>query len=62
MFSRNHTSLSPEKPEFWQFSWHEIGYYDLPTMIDYILLQTNKTKLAYVGHSQGKIFLFYNWM
>lgn len=53
MFSRNHTKLSPDGAEFWKFSWHEIGYYDLPAMIDYILLLTNQTQLMYIGYSQG---------
>lgn len=25
IFSRNHTTLDPEKGQFWKFSWHEIG-------------------------------------
>lgn len=53
MFSQNHTTLNPNDGEFWKFSWHEIGYYDLPAMIDYALLMTNQTKLMYIGHSQG---------
>ncbi|KYB28092.1 Lipase 1-like protein [Tribolium castaneum] len=52
--SRNHTSLNPDKDsEFWQFSWHQIGITDLPTMIDYVLDVTNHTNLYYIGHSQG---------
>lgn len=52
--SRNHTTLDPDSnPDFWDFSWHEIGQYDLPATIDYILKKTNKTKLDYIGHSQG---------
>lgn len=35
------------------FSWHEIGFYDLPANIDHILNVTNHKKLFYVGHSQG---------
>lgn len=40
-------------PEFWTFSWHEIGIHDLPAMIDYVLLQTGFKKIGYFGHSQG---------
>lgn len=56
--SRTHISLSPSDAAFWDFSWHEIGVYDLPTMIDYILEITNKTSLKYVGHSQGTTAFF----
>ncbi|XP_068150930.1 lipase 1 [Drosophila tropicalis] len=52
-YSRNHTSLDPDERKFWDFSWHEIGMYDLPAMIDYILENTGYKKLQYIGHSQG---------
>ncbi|KAJ3658403.1 hypothetical protein Zmor_010142 [Zophobas morio] len=52
--SRNHTYLNPNtSDEFWDFSWHEIGYYDLPAMIDFVLEKTNKDSLFHIGHSQG---------
>lgn len=57
-YSRRHTVLNPNDPQFWEFSWHEIAIYDLPAVIDYALMQTNQTKLAYVGHSQGTTTLF----
>lgn len=58
-YSRHHIYLSPdEDTEFWDFSWDEIGNYDLPAMIDYILYVTNKTQLAYIGHSQGTTSFF----
>lgn len=58
-YSRNHTTLNPDTDrEFWNFSWHEIGVYDIPSMIDYILTTTNSDKLYYVGHSQGTTVLF----
>ncbi|XP_056648775.1 lipase 3-like [Diorhabda sublineata] len=58
-YSRNHTTLNPDTDSnFWQFSWHEIGYYDLPTMIDYILLETGTDGIYYVGHSQGTTTFF----
>lgn len=52
-YSRRHVTLNPDRPEFWSFSWHEMGMYDLPATIDYILQATNQTKLTYIGHSQG---------
>lgn len=52
-YSRNHTSIDPEKAEFWNFSWHEIGILDLPAMIDYVLSVTRQSTLMYIGHSQG---------
>lgn len=35
------------------FSWDEIGLYDLPANIDYILAHTGAENLFYIGHSQG---------
>lgn len=56
--SRNHLYLTPETKSFWDFSWHEMGLYDLPAMIDYVLAQTNKSQLHYIGHSQGTTSFF----
>lgn len=61
-YSRRHKTLNPdgnrkERRDFWSFSWHEIGYYDLPAMIDHILdNNTDFKKIFYVGHSQGAFF------
>lgn len=52
-FSRNHTTLNPNEKDFWQFEWHEIGIYDLPAMIDFILAKTQRDQLICAGHSQG---------
>lgn len=51
--SMRHRTFSPDSGEFWNFSWHEIGHYDLPAMIDYMLNCTQSSKAFYVGHSQG---------
>ncbi|XP_062545372.1 lipase 3-like [Armigeres subalbatus] len=56
--SRKHVSLSPDKPQFWDFSWHEIGLYDLTAMIDYVLKKTGSKSIHYVGHSQGTTAFF----
>lgn len=51
--SVKHKKYSFNSKEFWTFSWHEIGFYDLPAMLDYTLKKTKSSKLFYVGHSQG---------
>lgn len=53
VYSRNHTTLSPEHYRFWNFSFHEMAVNDIPAMIDYILLTTEQSSLHYIGHSQG---------
>lgn len=55
MFSRGHSTLHPNRSAYWKYSYHEIGAYDLPAMVDYILFLTGKQKLHYVGHSQGAV-------
>ncbi|XP_060531800.1 uncharacterized protein LOC132705306 isoform X2 [Cylas formicarius] len=52
-YSRRHIHLDPDDPNFWNFSYHEIGLYDLPAMIDRVLNETGFTKLTYLGMSQG---------
>ena len=51
--SLQHKSLSSKSKKYWDFSWHEIGFYDVPTMINYILKVKNVSRTFYVGHSQG---------
>ncbi|GJQ77030.1 hypothetical protein Trydic_g15224 [Trypoxylus dichotomus] len=51
--SMEHVAYDTSEPEYWDFSWHEIGLYDISATIDYILLRTKSAKLAYIGHSQG---------
>lgn len=53
VYSRHHINMTTADPHFWDFSWHEIGVYDIPATIDYILSSTNQTKLAFAGVSQG---------
>ncbi|XP_076298733.1 lipase 3 isoform X1 [Lasioglossum baleicum] len=52
-YSKKHKKYSTIDKEFWDFSWHEIGLYDLPATIDYILEHTGYTELYYIGYSQG---------
>ncbi|XP_022128798.2 lipase 3 [Pieris rapae] len=52
-YSRMNINISPSDKKFWDYSFHEIGYYDLPAMIDFVLEKTSKPSLTFVGHSQG---------
>lgn len=47
-----------DRKKYWNFSWHEIGKYDLPATIDYVLKRSNHSRVHYVGHSQGTTAFF----
>ncbi|KAL0100575.1 hypothetical protein PUN28_019718 [Cardiocondyla obscurior] len=57
-YCRSHVKLSPQSKDFWQFSFHEVGTIDLPTMIDYVLNYTMQKTVIYIGHSMGTTELF----
>ncbi|KOB70611.1 Lipase [Operophtera brumata] len=58
-YSRKHVSLNPDKdPEFWDYSAHEYGIYDLPANIDYILNATGQSQLIIIGFSEGTTATF----
>lgn len=62
-YSTNHVKYNrngtrKERRKYWNFSWHEIGKYDLPATIDYILKKSNYSQLNYIGHSQGVTSFF----
>jgi len=51
--SQRHKTLKSSDNAFWDFSWHEIGYYDIPAEIDYILDHTGNKNLTFIGFSMG---------
>ena len=55
LYGRSHMLLdlfdTNHRQKFWDFSWADIGQYDLPGVIDYIKRQTRYGKVAYVGYS-----------
>lgn len=51
--SRTHKTLDPSSAEYWNFTSNDIGRYDIPATIDYILDKTHTSKINYLGHSQG---------
>lgn len=56
-FSRAHRTLDPDADDdFWNYSFHEIGRYDLPAMLDCIADERGADRTGgvhYVCHSQG---------
>lgn len=58
-YSRMHTKLNPNfHQSYWNFSFHEIGVYDIPATIDFILNKTKQDKLFHIGHSQGNTVFY----
>lgn len=58
-FSLAHTEYTPREKEFWDFDFEEMGLYDVPASIDYILNETKQDKIAsYIGHSEGTTQFF----
>lgn len=46
----------PEQLESCCFRWDEIGNYDIPACINYVLRVTRRERLVYIGHSMGNYF------
>lgn len=59
MHSRKHKTLDTASKEFWDFSFVELGDYDLPAMIDKALQVSGNQKLIYMAHSQGTSQMLY---
>ncbi|XP_063622490.1 lipase 3-like [Cydia splendana] len=53
-----HKELDAKNSDFWEFTWEEIGLYDVPAMIDHVLNMTGNEKLYFIGHSQGTTSFF----
>lgn len=56
--SMTNTRFTANQDGFWDFSWAEMGLYDLPAEIEYVLAKTGARKLSYIGHSEGTIQAF----
>ncbi|XP_031348640.1 lipase 3-like, partial [Photinus pyralis] len=59
-WSKKHKTLDPvrDKKLFFDFSFQEVGLYDITANIDYILNATNFKQLFYIGISQGTTDFF----
>ncbi|KAH8255143.1 hypothetical protein KR038_010526 [Drosophila bunnanda] len=58
VYSREHVKGQLPDSEYWDFSYHEIGIYDLPAAVDGIIQKTNQQQIQYIGHSQGSTAFF----
>ena len=58
-FGRAHVTLDPDKDaeKFWDFSFDEMGKFDVPALVDHVLNVTKSKKVSFVGHSQGCVVL-----
>ncbi|KAJ8675778.1 hypothetical protein QAD02_011564 [Eretmocerus hayati] len=56
-YSRCHEKLSTSDSQFWNFSWHEMGIYDLPAEITYVTKETHKD-ILYIGYSMGTTMFY----
>lgn len=57
-YSKHHARFKESDRDFWNFSFHEMGTYDIPATIDFILMSTGYSQLHYVGHSQGTVIFW----
>ncbi|CAH2048339.1 unnamed protein product, partial [Iphiclides podalirius] len=58
-YARRHIYLDPEAGDgFWDYSFHEHGFYDLSAIIDSVLSLTGADRLDAVGHSQGATIFY----
>ncbi|KAF2900849.1 hypothetical protein ILUMI_05338 [Ignelater luminosus] len=56
-YSRNHTHLKEDYSEYWDFSFHEYGIYDLPAQID-LVSNVTQQKIIYIGYSMGTMSMY----
>ncbi|NXL91919.1 LIPM Lipase, partial [Alectura lathami] len=52
-WSSKHKTLKPNQKEFWQFSFDEMGKYDIPAELYFIMNKTRQKDMYYIGHSEG---------
>lgn len=59
--SKRHVKLSPvlDAKAFFNYSFVDLGKYDLPAQVDMVRKHIGKRKLTYIGHSQGATQMFY---
>ncbi|KAH7965819.1 hypothetical protein HPB49_011355 [Dermacentor silvarum] len=57
-YGKKHKNLDVKSKKFWNFSFHEHAIFDVPAQVDYILKETKRKDLLYIGMSQGTLTFF----
>ncbi|CAH1984657.1 unnamed protein product [Acanthoscelides obtectus] len=58
-YSKGHVSLPVDSPQYWNFSFHEMGTHDLPAVLYYVTNTTDQPgQVIYIGHSMGTTMFF----
>lgn len=57
-YSRRNIFVESNNPDFYNFAIDELATFDLPTMIDYVLKETSKEKIFYIGYGLGNTAMF----
>ena len=50
-YSRKHLEYTTKDEKFWDFSFEQLGAFDLVALTNYVLSKSDYPKLAYIGHS-----------
>ena len=58
-YCQEHVTLTVDQPEFWAWTWGEMGIYDDVANIKMIKEHTGAEKVFYLGYSQGTVQMFY---
>ncbi|CAH0561483.1 unnamed protein product [Brassicogethes aeneus] len=58
-YSKAHISIPVDSSNYWNFSFHEMGIYDLPAALKYVGEVTKmEGEIIYIGHSMGTTQFF----
>ncbi|KFQ22750.1 Lipase member M, partial [Merops nubicus] len=57
-WSLKHKTLNPSQKAFWKFSFDEMGKYDIPAELYFIMNKTGQKGVYYIGHSEGTAAAF----
>uniref|UniRef100_A0A6P7G1Q6 Lipase 3-like n=1 Tax=Diabrotica virgifera virgifera TaxID=50390 RepID=A0A6P7G1Q6_DIAVI len=52
-YSKKHSNKNISQKEYFNYSVHEIGTYDVTAIVEYVANFTERKDIAYIGHSMG---------